>query len=210
MAKKKKGKKKESRQDRLVAAAGELNEVMGLDPAIDVELDEEELEEAIKAEGDSIQPDDEYSEATLKVLKELDITAPEDLEPGGEGEEPEEEEEGKDEEPEGDDEEPEGEEGEEEDEEPADKPAKKDKKPKKPPKKAEEARYTRVNAFAEALQSKQKTNEEALLKKADGLFVQHGGDSNDKETQYMQRRGLAILEALELIEVKDGKITRKF
>ena len=55
----------------LVKAAKELNEVLGLEPELDVKLDLEKLKEEVKAAGELVEPEDELSEETQKVLAEI-------------------------------------------------------------------------------------------------------------------------------------------
>ena len=55
----------------LVKAAKELNEVLGLEPELDVKLDLEKLKEEVKAAGELVEPEDELSEETTKIIEEL-------------------------------------------------------------------------------------------------------------------------------------------
>ena len=87
---------RKTNQKELVAVAEEMNEVMGLEPAIDTELPSKEgLIKEIKANATEIEPGDEFSKETQKMLEKLGV-ATEDKSPEKEvedKEEPEEEEE---------------------------------------------------------------------------------------------------------------------
>ena len=85
--------KKEKKKEKLIAIgdgqfapadiiklAEEMNETMGLDPAIDLDQDIEDLVEAIKENAydedkpeDSIQPDDEFSDTSWEILAAMEI-----------------------------------------------------------------------------------------------------------------------------------------
>lgn len=96
MAKGKKNGNGKHNQKELVAVAEEMNEVMGLEPAIDTELVNKELIKEIKDNAVEIEPDDVFSEETQNVLMELGIVIVYDESPEKEvedKEEPEEEEE---------------------------------------------------------------------------------------------------------------------
>jgi len=56
---------------RYVRCAKEMNEVMGLDPAIDTKLEEEELKEAIKSNAEEVVPTDKFSDETWDVIEEV-------------------------------------------------------------------------------------------------------------------------------------------
>lgn len=82
----------------LIAAAEDMNELMGLDPAIDPEGDEDEMIEEIKANVQYIEPQDldnvedpeeEFQEETVQTLRKLGIKLPGDKEEPEEEEEPE-------------------------------------------------------------------------------------------------------------------------
>jgi hypothetical protein len=126
----------------VVSAAKELNKVLGLDPQIDTKQDLETLKDLVLQAADLIEPEDEISEKTTKIIEELreekaaaepeeeDEGEPEedtDDDDGSEDDGSEEEVEAEDSE---DDEEAEDSEDDEEAEE-VEKPAKKDKKTKK-------------------------------------------------------------------------------
>ena len=128
----------------VVSAAKELNKVLGLDPQIDTKQDLETLKDLVLQAADLIEPEDEISEKTTKIIEELreekaaaepeeeDEGEPEedtDDDDGSEDDGSEEEEEVEAEDSE-DDEEAEDSEDDEEAEE-VEKPAKKDKKTKK-------------------------------------------------------------------------------
>lgn len=55
----------------LVAAAKEMNKIMGLEPRINVKADPEEIAKKILEAAEFIQEDDEFSQATLDVLEAL-------------------------------------------------------------------------------------------------------------------------------------------
>lgn len=57
---------------RLVKAAEELNRVLGLEPAINVEADENTLVADILEAAELLQPEDELTKATLKVIADLE------------------------------------------------------------------------------------------------------------------------------------------
>jgi len=64
-------------RDRLVAAATEMNEVMGLDdPEIDVRLVAAKLEKQIRKAADLITEEDKFTKPTTAVLKELGLWPP--------------------------------------------------------------------------------------------------------------------------------------
>ena len=56
----------------LVKAAGDLNKVLGLEPAIDVKADEDTLAADILEAAELLQPEDELTKATLKVIADLE------------------------------------------------------------------------------------------------------------------------------------------
>ncbi len=56
----------------LVKAAEELNEVLGLDPEIEVDNDIEALKTLISEAAELIEPEDEISKRTTKVIKQLE------------------------------------------------------------------------------------------------------------------------------------------
>ena len=86
--KKTKKTKKKSELDLVVAAAEELNEVLGLEPAIDTEdVDIDDLKAKLVEASELITEDDEFTEDTAKVLESI---APEDEEEDEEFEEDEE------------------------------------------------------------------------------------------------------------------------
>jgi len=74
----------------LVDAARELNEVLGLEPEIDVKVGTGDLREKIKEAIELITPHDRFSEETFSVLKELGYD-PQSEEAAEEEREPEEE-----------------------------------------------------------------------------------------------------------------------
>ena len=55
----------------VVSVAKELNKVLGLDPQIDTKQDVEELKGLVLQAADLIEPEDEISEKTAKIIEEL-------------------------------------------------------------------------------------------------------------------------------------------
>ena len=55
----------------VVSAAKELNKVLGLDPQIDTKQDLETLKDLVLQAADLIEPEDEISEKTTKIIEEL-------------------------------------------------------------------------------------------------------------------------------------------
>lgn len=88
------------------------------------------------------------------------------------------------------------------------KPAKKtDKKaPKEKKEKAETApKYTRSEAFADALR-KSPTSVKELIKDSDQLYASHSGKSNEKEAKWMAGYAFKLLSAMNLISITGDKI----
>lgn len=236
-------------EDMLTAAAEDLNDSLGLNPAIDVEeLEGEDLLDAVKVSMEEVYENDQLEDGTWKVMKLLGIEA----QPTPEEEAPAKEEPKKGKgkkapavEPEDDDEapapkakkgkkvvepEPEDDEnGEGEDEAPAPKkgkklakavepddddetpaPAKKGKaaKEEKPAKKAKKdddaPKYSRADAFGEALMSgkKDKKTIAQLIEESDTLYSEATGRRpNPKEAETTVMKGVKMLASCGYIEL---------
>ena len=59
-------------RDRLAAAAKDMNDIMGLEPAIDTEVDDTTLKTQIIANAVDVEDKDKYKDDTWKILGELD------------------------------------------------------------------------------------------------------------------------------------------
>ena len=217
------GKKKKIDIKLLSAAGAELNEEWGLTgkDTIDTELACKPLAEAIKEVCNKyLDPEDELSEETVKVLEQLGCVE----EDGGEDEEPGDtssEDEGSDGEGE---EEGEGEdEGEDEDEEPP-KPSKKEKKKvekkEEPAKKKEEpakkkaekpvkkkSGYCREFSVVDALTKKGQTLED-LSVKADVMYAKESGKSNTKQSAHVTKLVLKPLVYIGAVVCKSDKYSK--
>ena len=68
-------KKAESEKKKLVKVAKELNEVLGIEPVIDVTLEPALLKEEILVAADLIEPEDDLSSETLEIIDSLKATA---------------------------------------------------------------------------------------------------------------------------------------
>jgi outer membrane biosynthesis protein TonB len=211
-------------EDMLTAAAEDLNDSLGLNPAIDVEdLEGEDLLEAVKVSMEEVYENDQLEEGTWTVMKLLGIEA----QPTPEEEAPAKEEPKKGKgkkapavEPEDDDEAPAPKakkgkkvvepEPEEEDDDEAPAPAKKGKaaKEEKPaPKKAPDApKYSRSDAFGEALMAgkKNKKSLAQIVEASDTLYSEATGRrSNPKEATWCANLSLKALAACGYVTV-DG------
>ena len=250
-------------EDMLTAAAEDLNDSLGLNPAIDVEeLEGEDLLDAVKVSMEEVYENDQLEDGTWKVMKLLGIEAqptPEEeapakeekpakkgkkpalkvVEPEDDGDddeevpapkakkgkkvvEPESEEEEEDEAPA-----PkkakglkkaapkveEPEEGDDDDEAPA--PAKKGKaaKEEKPAKKAKKdddaPKYSRADAFGEALMSgkKDKKTIAQLIEESDTLYSEATGRRpNPKEAETTVMKGVKMLASCGYIELSGDSI----
>ena len=117
----------------VVSVAKELNKVLGLEPQIDTKQDLETLKDLVLQAADLIEPEDEISEKTTKIIEELreeKAAAEPEEEDEGEPEEDTDDDDGS--EDDGSEEEVEAEDSEDDEEaEEVEKPAKKDKKTKK-------------------------------------------------------------------------------
>lgn len=83
-------------------------------------------------------------------------------------------------------------------------------KEKKPPKEKKEKvpaipKYTRSEAFADALR-KSPTSVKELITSSDKLYASQGGKSNDKEAKWMAGYAFKLLSAMNLIKVDGDKI----
>lgn len=83
-------------------------------------------------------------------------------------------------------------------------------KEKKPPKEKKEKvpaipKYTRSEAFADALR-KSPTSVKELITSSDKLYASQGGKSNEKEAKWMAGYALKLLSAMNLIKVAGDKI----
>ncbi len=83
-------------------------------------------------------------------------------------------------------------------------------KEKKPPKEKKEKvpaipKYTRSEAFADALR-KSPTSVKELITSSDKLYASQGGKSNDKEAKWMAGYAFKLLSAMNLIKVAGDKI----
>jgi len=178
MAKKKTAKTEDatpSRKD-LVEAAKDMNKTMGLDPIIDVKLGVSKLTAAIKTNAELVEETDELQNETWKVLASLGVgpkAKPAETKP---------------------------------EEAPAPAPKAKGKGKKAATPKAEKApkveRYTRAMAFADAIRSGANTKEK-IVEKASALYIKSGGADIPRESNWMARIGLQVLDAFGLVE-KDG------
>lgn len=199
---------KKVKQTAYQAAAAEFNDVMGMDPEIDVTLSDDELKPILVKAIGMIDPEDEFSDETQEVIDELKpkkgkkpVKEEAPAAPAKKGKkapehDPEDEEEEEEEDSDDDDEE--------EDDEPAPvkKPAKKeasapakkeakkdDKKKSDEPKKKGNfvaAEYNRVDAVCDALKAKPKTVA-AWSEKADSLLEAKGGKANANENKFIIR-----------------------
>lgn len=206
-------------REELVALTGELNNILGLDPAIKVtkKMTDEELIEKIKEiatdnvyESDCTALSDEdvegehfYSEDAVKVFGMLGIeiaagSPPEaGIESATDAEEAEEVEEVEEKTPA---------KGKKEKAAPAEKPAKEKKE--KAPAKEKVARYSRANAFADAV-VKTKADKKAvklddLADAANSIYMEKGNKDNIKEAKWYQGTVVPALVAMGVAEVSDG------
>lgn len=173
----------------LKSAAKELNEVLDLDPRINLKGTAKEISEGIKeAIRDCIKPDeDEFTDATQAVLDELAGEMVSKEKPKGGKSKPapvEEEEEEDDDEDEQEDEDEDNDDDEQEDE---DEDEQEEEKPKKAPaKKAGPKRpadgFSRTDSVCEALTKKPKTVAD-WIKKSNDIMISHGGKANDAENR---------------------------
>lgn len=180
----------------LVKAAKELNGVLGLEPEIDVKLKQEKLEDAILSAAELLEPEDDISPSTMDVINTLKGEAA--PEPETEGEVV------------GDDEEaPDSEENEEPDEE-LEEPKKEPVKKKPPFKKSathgEEEKVTRVAAAGMAIREGNGKDMDELVKMADDIFVENGGNSNLKESRWAMRNAINALKGFGVIQVEGNGV----
>lgn len=186
----------------LIKAAKELNSVLGLDPPIETKgASKDDLEEGILKAAELIEEGDEISDATQKVLDELEGNSGEDEEneddndnggedagndnedanandkKGGKG--------GKD-----------GKGG---------KGGKGDKKPKEP-KEPKEKRITRLHAAGLAIKEFIGKDMDGLVERADAIFMEAGGPSNTKESTTAVGKALQALAAFGAITIEGNSI----
>ena len=207
-------------REELSALVDELNNILGLDPAIKVskKMTDEELIEKIKEiatdnvyESDCTALSDEdvegehfYSEDAVKVFGMLgiEIAAGSPPEAGAESTADAEEAEEVEEEVE----EKAPAKGKNEKSAPAEKPAKEKKE--KAPAKEKVARYSRANAFADAV-VKTKADKKAvklddLADAANSIYMEKGNKDNIKEAKWYQGTVVPALVAMGVAEVSDG------
>lgn len=206
-------------EERIKNAAQELNEVLGLEPEIDLEQDLKELKEELLVAADLVEPDDELSNDTMEVVEALQKSGgveEEEATAHEYDEEPDEEEEI--EEPLDD---------EEEEEAPPEPPQpqkqpdhatkvvelkakeKPKEKPKAKPLTSSPSEITRLHAAGLAIkeeQGKGKTVPE-LIEKADQIYVKAGGGPNLKESGEAVRKALQALVAFGAVRIKEEKGT---
>ena len=193
-------------------AAGELNEVLGLEPPISKKAPVKELVEKIssliKTEDEDLRiiEDDlmDFSDETVDVLKELGLTVDEDEDEEEDEEDYEDEEDededddlGVEEEEENDGDVPgTGEDDDEEDEEEDDEPAPVKKPAKKsPPKKSTTKKtsgYARIDAAVDALKKKPKNMTE-WIEFTNDVYIENGGSANDAESRMMIRYAARVM-----------------
>ena len=188
----------------LNALATEMNDTLGMDPAIDFakKVKDTDLKAVLIREAsheeDGVLPEDKLSEESWATLVTLGVPVAVARAEGTP-------------EPEADPE-PEAE----EDPKPAaekktaaKKTAAKPAAEKKPATKKADAkpRYTRATAFADAAKSGKIKDLDKLAEKANELYIDSGGKDNIKEAKWMQTHAVAVLTALGFATVADGKIT---
>ena len=189
-------------------AAEELNEVLGLEPEIELEQDSGTLKEEVIAGAELVEPDDELSDETIKVVEALQRGG--EIVDGDEYEE-EDEEEVEEEDLVEDEDEDEEEEVEETvtkvvEKKPEKKPEAKPKPKTKPkPPAAKPTESTRLYAAGVAIKEgkgKGKTIPE-LIEKADEQYVKSGGTSNLKESGEAVRKAIQALAGFGAVKVQD-------
>jgi len=62
-------------REKLVKVAKEMNEVMGLDPAIDLDLEEGELYELVLESVGMVEPDDEFTDEVWEIINDIEAGA---------------------------------------------------------------------------------------------------------------------------------------
>lgn len=219
----------------LVAVAKDLNDVMELDPAIDIKQEAKKLQPDVIEAAGQLEPDDELKASTVKTLEKLGVELPEEAEEEEEPEtceecgelvdectceeEPEEEEEEK----------PKAKKGKakgkaktkakDEDEEEEKPKAKKGKAKGKAKAKDEDEEeeapkkkrsMTRIDAVAAVLNDAEKAiSTDDICDDSDALYEENGGKSNPKEALWATNMMVKCLRAMDLIKDKDGMITLK-
>jgi hypothetical protein len=189
------------KKSELLAAAKELNKVLGLEPPIDTKQEVAKIKKLMKEAGELIEPTDTFSVATSKVLDELQGTkgtteapkakakaAPKKAEPVEADDDDDDELEVI--------------------EEPADEPApKKAPKAKAAPKKAEKApkAITRLAAAARVLFNHKGDTVaiDTIIDEADDLY----GTPNRKEANQMTRQAITVLAEWGALTVADNQVT---
>ena len=190
-------------------AAEELNEVMGLKPAIDSSLEDDKLKPYLLKAIKNVEDDDEFTDETQEVIDELTKEAEKAAKKGKKEETPAPKAKGKkapEPEPEDDDDDDEDSDEDEDDDDSDDDDDEEQPEPVKPAKGKKEApaakgkkeetdkpkakgnfvaaEYTRVDAVCDALKAKPKTVA-AWSEKADALLEKKGGKANDKENKFV-------------------------
>lgn len=205
----------------LVKAAKELNEVLGLDPKIDLTQNLEGLTQGITEAADLIEPEDEFSQETLAVIKELrpaneepedeeDDEADEDTENEG-TEDSDEDDAPEDEKPSQEDKKGKGKADKKKDNAKADKKdnvksdSKKDDKKAKADKKDDykEKTITRIAAATLVIKKEKKLTIEEWIEKTDVEF----GKPNEKESRAAVIKTIHVLEAYGIAE-KEGDVVK--
>ena len=186
----------------MLPAVKELNDALGLDPKIDTKSSVETIKEQLLEAEELIEPDDEISKETMKILKELK----EEEKPVSDTEEEEEEDFDADEDISDDDDEEE-----EEEEEPA--PKKKTKtvtikgkisipKERLFPKSS----MTRAQAAGAVISKAKGKKITEVISESDKAYVEAGGKSNIKEMRNTTNIALQVLETYGVIKVNEGVI----
>gem|GEM_PF-6207172 len=167
-------------QNTLVKAAKELNVVLGLKPEIDIKQDLKGLKEVLREAADLLEPEDSISGQTQKVIDQI-MDEQEGLEPETEPE-------------------------------PEPEPAKKEKKEKKKStgtsqkKTGSPVKITRLQTAGKVIRDGKGKNISDLIKTADALFVENGGDSNLKESRSAVNKAVQALVAFGAIKVEGNVI----
>ena len=168
-------------QNTLVKAAKELNVILGLKPEIDIKQDLKGLKEVLREAADLLEPEDSISGQTQKVIDQI-MDEQEGLEPETE---------------------------------PETEPAKKEKKEKKEKKKStgtsqkktgSPVKITRLQTAGKVIRDGKGKNISDLIKTADALFVENGGDSNLKESRSAVNKAVQALVAFGAIKVEGNVI----
>jgi hypothetical protein len=70
-----------------------------------------------------------------------------------------------------------------------------------PPKKD---KYSRIQAFCDAVKSKKSGKIEALIELSNQKYVAKGGNDNAKEAATVTNMGIRFLEGMEIVSMEDG------